>query len=73
MFLLRWSSLLSHCMGGSSLLVDDEVEHLHGVFEGWGSSVHIYYERTLFSLLEIKMQTYQTVQELSRMKLSSLT
>ena len=31
-----------HCMGGSSLLVEDEVENFYIVFEDWGSSVHVY-------------------------------
>ena len=34
MFLLRWGSLLSHCMGEISLLADDEVEHLYVVLDG---------------------------------------
>ena len=38
--LLRWSSLLSDYMGGSSLLVEDEVENLYLVSEDWRSSVH---------------------------------
>ena len=42
MFFLRWGCLLSTYMGGSSLLVEDEVEHLYVVFEGWESSVHVY-------------------------------
>ena len=69
--LLRWGSRLSHSVGGSSLLVEEEVENLYGAFEDWGSSVP---ERSLFSLLNIRMKTYQLVRELSsRKKLSSLT
>ena len=62
--------MLSHCVGGSSLLVEEEVEN----FEDWGSSVHNYPERALFSLIKIRMKTYQEVKELSsRKKLSCLT
>ena len=72
--LLRWGPRLSHSAGGSSLLVGEEPENLYGAFEDWGSSVHNYPERALFSLLKIKMKTYQEVKELSsRKELSSLT
>ena len=70
---LSWSFLLSNYMGGSSLLVEDEVENLYIVFEDWGSSVHVRWERALFNILKIKMKTSQKVKELSRMKLSCLT
>ena len=33
---LRWSSLLSNYMGGSSLHVEDEVENLHVVLKTGG-------------------------------------
>ena len=39
---LRWGPLLSNYMGGSSLLVEYEVENLYIVFEDRGSSVHVY-------------------------------
>ena len=62
--LLRWGPRLSHCVGGSSLLVEEDVEN----FEDWGSSVHNYPERALFSLIKIRMKTYQEVKELSSKK-----
>ena len=71
--LLRRSSLLSDYTGGSSLLVEDEVEHLYIVFEDWRSSVHAHQERALLNLLKIKSKTSQEVKELARKKLSSLT
>ena len=43
-------------VGGNSLLVE-EVENFYGAFEDWGSSVHNYPERALFSLLKIRMKT----------------
>ena len=61
MFYLRWGPLLSNYMGGSSLLVEDEVENLYIVFEDWGSSDSIYEERALLRLRKIKMKTSTTV------------
>ena len=74
-------SLLSHYIGGSSLLVADEVENFYVVFTRLGgssvrlggSSVQIFLERALLCLLKIKVKTYQQVRELSRKQLSSLT
>ena len=50
---LRWGPLVSNYMGGSSFLVEDEVENLYIDFEDSGSSVRIYEERALFRLLKI--------------------
>ena len=71
--LLRWSSLLSNYMGGSSLHVEHEIENLYVIFEDWRSSVRVHYERALLNLLKSKRKTSQKVKELARKKLSSLT
>ena len=40
--ILRWGPRLSQYIGGSSLLVEDEVENLCVVFEDWVSPVQFY-------------------------------
>ena len=37
-------------MGGSALLVEDEVENFYIVFEDWGSSAHVYTRSELSSV-----------------------
>ena len=58
---------LSSCRGGAR----EQLENFYGAFEDWGSCVHIYPERALFSLLTIRMKTYQEVKLSSRKELSS--
>ena len=61
--ILRWGPRFSHYIGGSSLLVEDEVENICVAFENWVSPVQIYQNRAGFSLLEIwiRMKTCQEV------------
>ena len=68
---MKWSSLLSNYMGGSSLHVEDEVENLYVIFEDWRSSAHVHED--LLNLLKIRGKTSQKVKKLARKKLSSLT